>query len=208
MFSDSEGNPTLGTPEKAEAFTFLKSFIDDVNIPYNSNETHPFISGNAAMTLINNVALAPILADEQYEGKVGIAFPPYNTTKKTFCGCNMLFIGRDCKEQETAFDFIKMALSKEEVMKRAEDLAIPVTRTSCVEDFVKLDPMNAVRAECVENGIGMPRTTWAPLFQKVRNDMVQKVLYSKESPEEALAKAAKQLDEEIAAAASRKCLRS
>ena len=39
------------------------------------------------------------------------------------------------------------------------------------------------------------------MFQKVRNDMVQKVLYSKESPEEALANAAKQLDEEIAAAA-------
>ena len=201
MFYDSDGNPTLDTPEKAEAFTFLKSFIDDVNIPYNSNETHPFISGNAAMTLINNVALAPILADEQYEGKVGIAFPPYNTAKKTFCGCNMLFVGRDCKEKETAFDFIKMALSKEEVMKRAEDLAIPVTRTSCVQDFITLDPMNAVRAECVENGIGMPRTTWAPMFQKVRNDMVQKVLYSKESPEEALANAAKQLDEEIAAAA-------
>lgn len=36
---------------------------------------------------------------------------------------------------------------------------------------------------------------------KSRNDMVQKVLYSKESPEEALANAAKQLDEEIAAAA-------
>ena len=107
MFYDSDGNPTLDTPEKAEAFTFLKSFIDDVNIPYNSNETHPFISGNAAMTLINNVALAPILADEQYEGKVGIAFPPYNTAKKTFCGCNMLFVGRDCKEKETAFDFIE-----------------------------------------------------------------------------------------------------
>ena len=39
------------------------------------------------------------------------------------------------------------------------------------------------------------------MFQKVRNDMVQKVLYSKESPEEALANAAKQfVDEEIAAA--------
>ena len=37
-FCDDEGNPTLDTPEKAEAFEFLMSFLNEVNIPYNSNE--------------------------------------------------------------------------------------------------------------------------------------------------------------------------
>ena len=199
MFYDDQGNPTIDTPEKAEAFTFLMSFINEVNLPYNSNEVNPFLTGNAAMTLINNVALTPMLNDEAYKDKVGIAFPPYKTTKASFSGCNMLFVGRDCKNVDAAFSFISAALSKEEVLRRAKELSIPVTRASLVEDYVAMDPMNAVRAECVEYGIGMPRTTWATLFQKVRNDMVQQVLYSKASPQQALTDAQKQLEDEIAA---------
>ena len=175
------------------------SFINEVNLPYNSNEVNPFLTGNAAMTLINNVALTPMLNDEAYKDKVGIAFPPYKTTKASFSGCNMLFVGRDCKNVDAAFSFISAALSKEEVLRRAKELSIPVTRASLVEDYVAMDPMNAVRAECVEYGIGMPRTTWATLFQKVRNDMVQQVLYSKASPQQALTDAQKQLEDEIAA---------
>ena len=34
-FVDDNGMPTINTPEKAEA-EFLKSFIDEVNIPYNA----------------------------------------------------------------------------------------------------------------------------------------------------------------------------
>ena len=89
-YYNDEGMPTINTPEKGEAFEFLKSFIDEVNIPYNSNEVNPFIKGNAAMTLINNVALRPMLEDPDLKDKVAIAVPPYNKGKATFSGCNML----------------------------------------------------------------------------------------------------------------------
>lgn len=199
MFYDDAGNPTLDTPEKAEAFEFLMSFLDEVNLPYNSNEVNPFLNGNAAMTLINNVTLTPMLKDEAYKDKVGIAFPPYNTTKANFSGCNMLFVGRDCQNVDAAFSFIAATLSKDEVLRRAEELFIPVVRSSLVDEYAAMDPMNAVRAECVEYGIGMPLTTWSTLFQKVRNNMVQEVIYSKSSPQQALTDAQKELENEIAA---------
>ena len=197
-YYDADGNPTIDTPEKVEAFRFLSSFLNDVSIPFSNTEVNPFVNGSAAMTLINNVALTGMLKNEEYKDKIGIALPPSNEGKaqETFAGCNMLFVGGDCKNPDAAFQFIAFALTNEEVMKRATDLNIPVTRQSQVEAFTALNPMNAVRAACVTNGIGMPRTTWAASFQKIRNTMVQEVLYGKTTPEDAL-KAAQQamLDE-------------
>jgi ABC-type glycerol-3-phosphate transport system substrate-binding protein len=109
----------------------------------------------------------------------------------------MLFIGKGSKHADEAFAFIEFAMSQQEVLNRAQELNIPVTRKSQVEAFNKLDPMNAVRAQCVEKGVGMPRTTWAAAFQRIRNDMVQQVLYGKASPEEALKDAQRLLEEEI-----------
>ncbi|HOJ12069.1 MAG TPA: ABC transporter substrate-binding protein [Clostridiales bacterium] len=196
-FYDENNMPTINTPEKAEVFEFLKGFIDEVNIPYNSNEVNPFIKGNAAMTLINNVALRPVLADPELKDKIGVAVPPYNKKKATFSGCNMLFIGGDCKNKDEAWKFIEAALTKEQIIERSKKLNIPVTRKSLIDEFAKLDPYNAVRAECVSAGIGMPRTTWSPRFQAIRNEMVQKVLYSKASIQEALTEAQNKLMEEI-----------
>jgi ABC-type glycerol-3-phosphate transport system substrate-binding protein len=199
LFYDEAGNPTLNTPDKAETLEFLAGFVNEVGIPFNSNETNPFIAGTAAMTLINNVALTPMLQNADYAGKIGIALPPSNKAPATFCGCNMLFIGGDSKHAEEAFAFIEFALSREEVLARAKDLNIPVTRQSQVDAFIALDPMNAVRAECVAKGVGMPRTTWAATFQKIRNDLVQQVLYAKLPVADALAQAQKDLEAEIAA---------
>jgi ABC-type glycerol-3-phosphate transport system substrate-binding protein len=198
-YYDDSGKPTLDTPDKAEAFQFLSSFVGDVSIPFSNTEVNPFVAGKAAMTLINNVALTAMLKNDAYKDKIGIALPPANEghEQATFCGCNMLFIGGTCKHPDEAFRFISFALTKDEVLQRAKELNIPVTRKSQVEAFAALNPMNAVRAACVEHGIGMPRTTWAATFQKIRNDMVQQVLYSKASPQDALKAAQAKLLEEI-----------
>ena len=197
LFMDEDSNPTLDTAEALEAFEFLETFLADVNIPYDNNDTNPFISGNAAMTLINNVALRPILENEEYAGKIGVSAPPTNGTAATFCGCNMLFIGRDCQHPEEAFDFITFALSPEIELRRAEMLNVPVTRTSLVDAYIELDPYNAARAECVEIGVGMPRAIWSTQFQTIRNEMVQKVLFGESDPATALSEAQEKLEEEI-----------
>ena len=106
-------------------------------------------------------------------------------------------MGSNCKNTDEAWKFIEMALTKEQVLERSKMLNIPVTRKSLIDEFSKLDPYNAVRAECVEVGIGMPRTTWSPRFQALRNEMVQKVLYSKASIEEVLDEAQNKLLEDI-----------
>jgi len=149
------------------------------------------------MTLINNVQLRPMLENPDYAGKIGVAVPPWNTERATFCGCNMLFIGRDCKAPAAAFDFITFALSPEIALRRAETLNVPVTRTSLLSDFIALDPYNAVRAECVAVGIGMPRALWSTQFQTLRNEMVQTVLYGKADPAQALKDAQNKLLDEI-----------
>ncbi len=174
---DEDSNPVMTGDEKVEAIEFLTGLLPDVNIPYSSSDTNPFVKGQAAMTLINNAALTTMLQDEAYAGKVGIALPPNNGTPATFCGCNMLFIGRDCKHPDEAFSFIEFALSREATLKRAEMVRIPVTRASLLEEYLAMDPWNGARYECVEHGIGMPRAVWSTVFQTVRNELVQSVLF-------------------------------
>ena len=200
-FYDKDGNPTLDTPENLEAMKYVGDLIKDVSLEYNSNETNPFMTGNAAMTLIDNVKLTPMFSMDEYKGKVGISLPPSNTGKKqmTFSGCRLLFIGKDCKERDAAFKFIEYSVSAANVEKRAADLNVPVVRASLVDMFSKNDEYNAVRAACVENGIGMPITTWSSMFQRVRNEAVQRVLNG-DDPAVALTEASEKLAQEIAEA--------
>jgi len=177
-FYDESGNPTLDTTENLETLEFIAGFINDVTIPYNNNETNPFMTGNAAMTFIDNVKLSPMFLDEQYKDKIAIAMPPASEDGKpmTFSGCRLLFIGKDCDNTDAAFDFISFALSSDVVMKRAKDLQVPVVLNSLADEYATMDAYNHIRSECVANGIGMPVTTWSTTFQTVRNEFLQAVL--------------------------------
>jgi multiple sugar transport system substrate-binding protein len=197
-FTGHDGQPTLNTRQNLEALAFVGSLIKDVSIDYNANETNPFMTGNAAMTFIDNIRLTPMFDMEEYAGKVGIALPPSNENERqmTFSGCRLLFIGKDCKNKDAAFDFIRYAVSGEAVKKRSVDLNVPPVLRSQAADFALLNPYNAVRSASVENGIGMPITTWSSLFQRVRNEMVQRVLNGEDAAE-ALVNAQEKLEQEI-----------
>ena len=197
-FADENGEPILQSEENLEALEYLSGLINDVSIPYNSNETNPFMVGNAAMTFIDNVKLTPMFNDPEYKDKIAIAMPPANEGNEpmTFSGCRLLFIGKDCKNQEAAFDFISYALSSEVVLKRAKDLNVPVVLNSLLNDYAEMSEFNDVRAQSVANGIGMPIVTWSTSFQTVRNAMLQEVLNGAD-PEEALNHANDKLLEEI-----------
>lgn len=185
-----DGEPTFADNEAISgALSFLRELIPDVSLTYSSSEVNPFVSGSAAMTLINNAALTTMLKNPEYEGKVGIALPPNNGVKASFCGCNMLFIGTKCQNPDAAFRFISFVLSKEATLKRAEMVKIPVTRTSLVEAYAAMDPMNLARSECVTYGTGMPRVTWSTGFQAVRNELSQNVVFGDMDIAEALNKA-------------------
>lgn len=185
-----DGEPVFADNEAvAGALSFLRELIPDVSLTYSSSEVNPFVSGSAAMTLINNAALTTMLKNPEYEGKVGIALPPNNGVKASFCGCNMLFIGTKCQNPDAAFRFISFVLSKEATLKRAEMVKIPVTRTSLVEAYAAVDPMNLARSECVTYGTGMPRVTWSTGFQAVRNELSQNVVFGDMDIAEALNKA-------------------
>ena len=197
-FADENGNSVFDSEENLEALEYLSGLINDVSIPYNNNETNPFMVGNAAMTFIDNVKLTPMFNDPEYKDKIAIAMPPANEGKDpmTFSGCRLLFIGKDCKNQEAAFDFISYALSSDIVMKRAKDLNVPVVLNSLLDEYAGMNEFNDVRAECVANGIGMPIVTWSSSFQAVRNEMLQAVL-SGEDPATALQNASAKLLTEI-----------
>lgn len=185
-----DGEPVFEDNEEIkEALEFLKELLPEVNLTYSANEVNPFVSGSAAMTLINNAALTTMLGNPEYEGKVGIALPPNNGVDASFCGCNMLFIGKTCKNPDEAFRFISFAMSKESTLKRAEMTKIPVTLNSLVDAYAEMDPWNAARSLCVENGTGMPRVIWSTGFQAVRNELHQNALFGGMDIDEALSKA-------------------
>ena len=160
------------------------------------------MAGNAAMTFIDNVKLAPMFSDPAYKDKIALAMPPANEGHEsmTFSGCRLLFIGKDCKNPDAAFDFISYAVSKDVVLKRANDLKAPVVLNSLVDTYASLSEYNDVRAQCVANGIGMPITTWSTTFQKVRNELLQNVLNGGNAAN-VLADAQSKLEQEIANAA-------
>ncbi|NLB38437.1 MAG: extracellular solute-binding protein [Clostridiales bacterium] len=192
LSADSE--PTFeGNEQIAGALAFLQGRLPDVNMIYSINEVNPFVAGKAAMTLINNAALTTMITNPEYEGKVGLALPPNNGTMASFCGCNMLFIGRDCQNPEAAFKFISFALGQESALKRAEMVRIPVTRKSLAEQYATMDQWNAARVACVEYGTGMPRVTWSTGFQQVRNALSQSVLFGDVAIDEALSQAQKDI---------------
>ncbi len=192
LSADSE--PTFeGNEQIAGALAFLQGLLPDVNMIYSNNEVNPFVAGKAAMTLINNAALTTMITNPEYEGKVGLALPPNNGTMASFCGCNMLFIGRDCQNPEAAFKFISFALGQESALKRAEMVRIPVTRKSLAEQYATMDQWNAARVACVEYGTGMPRVTWSTGFQQVRNALSQSVLFGDVAIDEALSQAQKDI---------------
>lgn len=197
-YMDEDSNPIMTGEEKVEAINFLEELLPDVNIAYSASDTNPFLKGQAAMTLINNVALTSMMAEgSEYEGKVGIALPPNNGVKATFSGCNMLFIGRDCADTDAAWRFIEFAMSEESTLKRAEMCNIPVTLSSLSDEFIAMDEWNSVRIECVENGIGMPRAIWSTSFQTIRNELVQNVLFGDADAETALEEAQASLEFEM-----------
>ncbi len=189
-----------GTPVFADnaeikgALEFLHDLLPDTNLTYSSNEVNPFVSGSAAMTLINNAALTTMLNNPDYAGKVGIALPPNNGTPASFCGCNMLFIGSTCQHPDEAFEFISFALSLDSCLKRAEMVRIPVTRQSLVEAYAQMDEWNEARSLCVSFGTGMPRVTWSTAFQTVRNELSQSVLFGAADVDEALTKAQEDIE--------------
>jgi len=198
-FVGSGGAPSLDTPENLEALEFVAGLVNDVSLEYNANETNPFMTGAAAMTLIDNIRLAPMFDMDEYKDKVGIALPPSNNGKRqmTFSGCRLLFIGKDCKNRAAAFDFISYAVSGEIVEKRCNDLNVPVVRASLVDVFAAADPLNAVRADLVANGVGMPITTWSSMFQRIRNEAVQRALAG-DDPAVVLTEAQAKIEQEIA----------
>lgn len=203
-YVDENGNPTIYTDKKVESYEFLKSFINDVTMPYSNDGTNPFITGNAAMAVIGNSALASMLTNPDMVDKVGIAMPPSNTEKSCFNGVIMFFIGAQStpEKQEAAFKFITFALSLENSLERSKKINMTVTRKSQIEDYIALNPLaNAVRVQYIENGISMPRTVWAPKFQVIRNEMIQEMLYSgtSKSVEQILKEAQTRLEQEIAA---------
>jgi len=200
-FKDSNNNPTLNSRQNIEAMEFIASIIHEVSLEFNANETNPFLTGNAAMTLIDNIRLTPMFSVEEYEGKIGISLPPGNAGQRrmTFSGCRLLFIGKDSTNRDAAFDFIAYATSKEIVEKRSIDLNVPVVRESLADMFAEKDTFNSVRVASVENGIGMPIVTWASMFQRVRNEAVQRIWHG-DDPTTVLNEAQEKLLQEIAAA--------
>ncbi len=172
--------------EVKEALEFLRDLLPDVNLTYSSSEVNPFVSGNAAMTLINNAALTTMFNNPEYTDKICIALPPNNGTPASFCGCNMLFIGTTCAHPDEAFEFISFVLSPESTLKRAEMVKIPVTLNSLVEQYAEMDAWNGARSLCVSYGTGMPRVTWSTSFQAVRNALSQSVLFGGADVDQAL----------------------
>jgi multiple sugar transport system substrate-binding protein len=193
--------PLFNDKKCVEALNYLVSFRQkNLIIPYiYTKDTSPFERGNASMYLGSITDYRRIInAHPEWKKVIGFGPPLKKVKQSSFAGAQIFFISSDSKYKAESENLIKFLLSKENLWKLIEKGACSPIRKSFREQFIQLNPdVNKVYVEAVACGAGMPKVTWAPLFEKYINIAYEETMYGKKNAKTALNDAVKHLKAEI-----------
>lgn len=175
--------------KSADALEFMTS-MKDQSIPYDGAklDDFPFMKGNAAMCFINIGQISKLLAkDSSMSDKLAYAPVLKKNAKSAFCGYRLFTMGAKSKYKNQSWEFIKFMMSKEQMMKRAKEINIPVVRKSLEDDYIQLNPkLNKAIVEYTQYGKGMPVTSWSSIFTKFIRSAYEQVYTGRKTPMQAL----------------------
>jgi ABC-type glycerol-3-phosphate transport system substrate-binding protein len=186
--------------KSAAALAFMTS-LKKQSIPYDGSklEDFPFLRGNAAMGVLNINQINKLLAkDSSMRDKLAFAPVIKGTTQAAFCGYRLFTIGARSKYKSQSWEFIKFMMSKEQMMKRAKEINIPIVRKSIKDEYINLNPtLNKAIVEYTELGKGMPVTSWTSVFTKYIRKAYEETYAGQKAPLQALKDADAAINKEL-----------
>ena len=201
VFADEDANlPTMDTPEAVECIEFLDSLQECSGMLASGNWSEsPFFKDSAAMAYIPNGVLKNYLK-ENPDMKENIGMTACVPGKETATWCGVWFYGvtSQSKNPEMAFDLVSYLTSEAVLSSRVEMAGLPSAFRYNEDEYVDLDPeVNQAVMDAIACGYGNPKVSWAPLYEKVLDQLTEEVFYDVKTPEEALKDAQESLLAEI-----------
>ncbi|WP_286081045.1 ABC transporter substrate-binding protein [Parablautia intestinalis] len=200
-FADEDKNlPTFDTPEAVETIEFLDNLHDYSTVFENGNwSENPFLKDNAAMAYVPNGILKDYLKEKpDMREKIGMAACVPGKETAAWCGVWFHGITSQSKNPEQAFDLLSYLTSEEVLSNRVESAGLPSAFRYNENEYVGLDPeVNQAVMDAIACGYGNPKVSWAPIYEKVLDQLTEEVFYDVKTPEEALKDAQESLMSEI-----------
>lgn len=197
-----KNDPLFDKPDAIEAAAYLNDLVKKgVNIPVDQfkSQGNPWTLGNAAMSYESPQGVAALLKNKpDLAGKIGVAPPLENKAKGTFCGLGLFFISADSKNKDAAWEAVKAAMTKEEMMRRYKELGTPIVRKSLKDEFIKDKPeMNKATFDAISVGQGAAKVIYSTKLNDTISQGLEQAYYGKKSAEQAMKDAAAELRKEI-----------
>lgn len=202
LFDTEKNEPMLTRREVVEATEYLTNLIKlGVSIPndgYNPRE-NLFAAGKAAMAyVLPSVIYNMIKADPGIMDQIGFSGPVTGRKKISTLALRFLFMSSLSQNKELAVEFMKSALTKEEVWNRYKIANFPVVLKSLKDDYIRDNPeFNTTVFETVSAGQGSPKVIYATRMYEIITEFLEMAFYGKRAPEDALKEAEEKMKKEF-----------
>lgn len=188
---DIEKNvPTFNDAKSAEALDYLSQFSKkNLLIPFiNNKDDNPFDSGKAAITYGNINSYVTLQAKEvDWLDELGFAPGIEKEKISSFGGCQIMFMSEEGKHKEEAWKFMKYLFENENVWKLTTEAGAAPVKLSLKEQYLEAYPeIGQAYLEALEYAEGMPKVTWAALFEEAICTAYEEAMYGKKDGQQAL----------------------
>lgn len=193
--------PTFNDEKSIEALEYLSTFgTENLLIPYiNNKDDNPFDTGKAAMKYgdINSyISLQEKGVD--WIDQIGFATGVGKEKISSFGGCQIMFMSEEGEHKDEAWNFIQYLFEDENLWKLTTEAGAAPVKLSLEEKYLEEYPeIGAAYLESLEYAEGMPKVTWAALFEEAICTAYEEAMYGKKNAEDALNDAYDWLMEEI-----------
>ncbi len=182
--------PTFNDAKSAEALDYLSQFSqENLLIPFiNNKDDNPFDSGKAAMTYGNINSFITLQAKEvDWLDELGFAPGIEKEKISSFGGCQIMFMSEEGKHKEETWEFMKYLFENENVWKLTTEAGAAPVKLSLKDKYLEEYPeIGAAYLEALEYAEGMPKVTWAALFEEAVCTAYEEAMYGKKDGQQAL----------------------
>lgn len=182
--------PTFNDAKSIEALDYLSKFSEEnLLIPYiNNKDDNPFDTGKAAMRY-GDINSYIALQEKGVDWLDQVAFAPGIGKEKvsSFGGCQIMFMSEDGKHKEEAWKFMQYLFEDENVWKLTTEAGAAPVKSTLEDKYLEEYPeIGKAYMESLEYAEGMPKVTWAALFEQAICTAYEEAMYGQKDGEQAL----------------------
>ena len=158
-------------------------------IPYiNNKDDNPFDTGKAAMRYGDiNAYIALQEKGVDWLDEVGFATGIGKEKISSFGGCQIMFMSEEGQHKDEAWKFIQYLFEDENVWKLTTEAGAAPVKLSLQDQYLKEYPeIGQAYLDSLEYAEGMPKVTWAALFEQAICTAYEEAMYGEKDGETAL----------------------